>query len=284
MSAPPPLTLLYAPADRPELMNKAVVAGADVVIVDLEDAVAPAHKAAARRNVAALLAQRPPVPVDVRINDPRSPLGRDDLAAIRDLPGLGGVRIPKVDDPDVVRDVATALDAGARGLALHCLLESGLGVERAHAIAAADPSVGGIGLGEADLAAELGAADDGALDWARGRVVIAARAAGLPAPAQSVYGRLGDRDGLAASCRRGRAQGFFGRAAIHPAQLPVIVEAYRPAAEEVRRARELVDAAAVADGTSTGALVLPDGRFVDAAFVKGAERTLAVARRLGMVG
>jgi citrate lyase subunit beta / citryl-CoA lyase len=159
------------------------------------------------------------------------------------------------------------------GVALHPLLESALGLERAYEIASADPAVASIGLGEADLRADLGVIDEAGLAWARSRVVVAARAAGLPAPVQSVYTDFRDLEGLAESCRVGRSMGFRGRAAIHPAQLAVIEAAYRPTEEEVTAANEVVAAAGV------GAVALPDGRFVDEAVVRQARSVLADALR-----
>jgi citrate lyase subunit beta/citryl-CoA lyase len=117
--------------------------------------------------------------------------------------------------------------------------------------------------------------DDAGLAWARSRVVVAARAAGLPSPVQSVYPDVRDLEGLAASCRAGRAMGFRGRAAIHPAQLPVIAEAYRPEPAEIAAARRVVEAFASATVTDTGAVALEDGAFVDLAVVRQAERVLA---------
>lgn len=105
--------------------------------------------------------------------------------------------------------------------------------------------------------------------------MIAARAAQLPPPAQSVFPDIRDLDALYASCTHGRSLGFLGRAAIHPDQLPVIERAFRPTPEEIEAAEEIVKAAA----TDEGALALPDGRFVDAAVVAAAQRTLALARR-----
>ncbi|GAA3733579.1 citrate lyase subunit beta/citryl-CoA lyase [Spinactinospora alkalitolerans] len=271
----PPLTLLYVPGDRPDRVRKALAGEADVVIVDLEDAVAPAAKAAARSETAALLSRPQAKPVQVRVNDVGTDAGRADLAALAGLPGLGGVRVPKVEEAATLTGIADALP----GAALHVLLESALGVERAHALATAHPAVASIALGEVDLGAELGVSEESGLLWARSRTVVAARAAGLPAPAQSVYARVRDLDGLAASCRAGRALGFLGRTAIHPAQLPVIARSYLPDEEEVAAARGIVAAAADAERSGTGALALPDGRFVDVAVVRGAERTLALAER-----
>ena len=276
-SLAPPLTLLYVPGDRPERFAKAIASDADVVIVDLEDAVAPAHKEAARENARSLLSQPTPKPVVVRINDIRSAWGAADLAQLGDLMRLGGVRVPKVESAEDVRAVRAAL--GARSLPLHCLIESARGVEAAFEIASADPNVASIALGEADLRSDLGVTGEEGLLWARSRIVVAARAADLPAPAMSVYAQIDDLDGLAASCRRGRALGFIGRAAIHPRQLPVIAECFMPTAAEASAARELLDALADANSTEHGVVVLPSGQFVDRAMIKGAERVIALAAR-----
>ncbi|MFD8966230.1 HpcH/HpaI aldolase/citrate lyase family protein [Streptomyces sp. NPDC059568] len=265
-----PLTWLYVPGDRPEVMTKALSCGADVVILDLEDAVAPDRKEYARDAIADLLSSPHPVPVHVRIAD------EHDLPSLVGLPGLSGLRLPKVTHASDIHRVA----ARAPDIALYALLESALALENAYAVAGAHPAVRGISLGEADLRADLGVREDSGLDWARSRAVVAARAAGLSPPVQSVFPDVRDLDGLAASCRHGRALGLLGRAAIHPRQLPVIEHAYLPTPREVAEAEEIIEAAT----TDAGAHALPDGRFVDAAIVAAARRTLALARREGARG
>ncbi|RSS80000.1 CoA ester lyase [Streptomyces sp. WAC06614] len=269
------LTWLYAPGDRPAVVAKALAAGADAVIVDLEDAVPASRKEYARAATAELLADRPPVPVHVRVNAPDSPWAGADLAALAGLRGLAGVRLPKVSGPE---QVAVAADRSG-GVALYALLESALGVERAYDIARAHPALRGLALGEADLRADLGVSADAGLDWPRSRVVTAARAAGLPPPAQSVFPDIRDLEALAVSCARGRALGFLGRAAIHPRQLAVIERAYLPGPEEVSAAEEIVTAAKAVPG----AQALADGRFVDPAVVSAARRTLLLAERAAQV-
>jgi citrate lyase subunit beta/citryl-CoA lyase len=227
------------------------------VIVDLEDGVAPPAKDEARRNLAALLGDPREKPVYVRVEAGRAA----DLDAVRALPHAGVV-VPKVESPD---------DLPQLDLPLHALVETALGLERALAIAQ-DPRVHGVSLGEADLRSQTGATD---LDWARARIVNAAAAAGLPRPPQSVYANVRDEEGLRISCRRGRELGHLGRAAIHPAQLAAIEEEYLPAAAEVERARETVDR--LAGGTG----VLGDGAFVDAAMLRAAQETIALAERYG---
>ncbi|MFF9131743.1 HpcH/HpaI aldolase/citrate lyase family protein [Streptomyces sp. NPDC014806] len=273
-----PLTWLYAPGDRPHVVAGALACGADVVVVDLEDAVAPDRKEYARAATAELLAQSQAVPVHVRINRLDGPLAAADLRALAHLPGVAGLRLPKVAGPEqIVRVAARTVDAGGGVPGLYALLESAQGIEHAHAIATAHRAVRGIALGEADLRGDLGVLDDAGLDWPRSRVVVAARAAGLPPPAQSVHPDIRDLDGLAASCAHGRALGFLGRAAIHPRQLPVIERAYLPTPREVEDAEAVLKAAAA----QPGAQALPDGRFIDAAAVTAARRTLALAARHG---
>ncbi|MGW8889760.1 HpcH/HpaI aldolase/citrate lyase family protein [Streptomyces sp. NPDC055749] len=269
MTTATPLTWLYVPGDRPEVVRKALGSGADVVIVDLEDAVAPDRKEYARAATAELLTEPAmgsvgAVPVHVRVH------GEDDVRALAGLPGLSGLRLPKITHAASVHHLA----ALAPGVPLYPLLESALAVEHAYTIASAHHEVRGIALGEADLRADLGVRDDAGLDWSRSRIVVAARAAGLAPPVQSVFPDVRDLDGLWASSVHGRSLGLLGRAAIHPRQLPVIERAFRPTAREVEAAEQVV-AAALLDA---GAQALPDGRFVDAAVVASARRTLALSR------
>jgi citrate lyase subunit beta/citryl-CoA lyase len=279
---PFPLTWLYVPGDRPRVVTKALASGADVVVVDLEDAVAPDRKGYARAATAELLGEPPPVPVHVRVNAVGGPLAAADLTAVAHRPGLAGLRLPKVTSAEQVVRVAVRAQvarspspADGSGPPLYALLETALAIERAYAIASAHPRLRGVSIGESDLRADLGVQQDSGLDWSRARVVVAARAAGLAPPAQSVHPDIRDLEGLAASCAHGRALGFLGRAAIHPRQLPIIERAYLPTDRELEEAETIVKAAT----TDRGAQALPDGRFVDAAVVAAARRTLALGRR-----
>lgn len=267
-----PVTWLYVPGDRPERFGKAVASGADVVIIDLEDAVAPVRKDEARRNAVAYLRARPDTlgcQVHVRVNDPATARGRDDLAAVGEL--ADAVRLPKVE--------STAVLEAVTGAPAYALLESAAGIVAAREIAA-HPGVAGVALGEQDLAAELSITDEQAMNHLRLQVVLAAAAAGLPPVPMSVYPDVKDEAGLLASCRTGRALGLFGRTAIHPRQIPVIRRAFRPSEEETARAAEIVAAAEEAEQAGVGAVALPDGRFVDAPIVTRARRTVALAHRL----
>jgi citrate lyase subunit beta/citryl-CoA lyase len=258
VSGLPPLTWLYVPGDRPDRVEKAIASRAHAVIVDLEDAVAPRAKERARANLPGLLSGRSEKLVYVRVN-----AGSDaDLELVAGLEPIG-VIVPKVERPE---DIPPSLTVNA-------LIETALGLEAAFAIAS-HPRVAGISLGEADLRSQTGAVEEG-LDWARARIVNAAVAAGLPRPPQSVYPHVRDLQGLEESCRRGRALGHLGRAAIHPDQLPVIERAYLPTEEEVERARATV--ARLAEGAGS----LESGEFVDPAMLGAARQVLELAERWG---
>ncbi|MBO2462493.1 HpcH/HpaI aldolase/citrate lyase family protein [Actinomadura violacea] len=268
----PHRTWLYVPGDRPDRIGKALDSGADAVILDLEDAVAPDAKETARRTVASALAEGRPA--YVRINAPGTPDGTADIGLLASAPGaLAGVRIPKCEDPAALRRVADAL-----GVPVFPVLESALGIENALALATAHPLVAGISLGEADLSADLRVTGGDALAWPRSRVVVAARAARLPSPPQSVWTAVRDLDGLRADTAAAHRAGFFGRSVIHPAQIPVVHEACAPDPGDVAWARGLMDQLTERDGTAGAAAWIDSaGRFVDKAVVERASWILAVA-------
>jgi citrate lyase subunit beta / citryl-CoA lyase len=279
------LTALYVPANRPDRFAKAVAAGPDLVVFDLEDAVPVDDKADARGWAIAWIAANAarPVgtgangssPVEVRVNALGSPWIDDDLAAVSAVPSVR-IRVPKVESPDDVRAVLKQVPSAR----ITALIESPLGLERAFDIATADPRVAAIALGEADLSSALGVDGSAGLAWARGRLVSASRAAGLGAPMMSVYPHVNDVDGLRRTCLEGRELGFVGRTAIHPRQLATIVESFTPSDGQVAEAEALlaaVERAGVSDG---GVIVLPDGRMVDPAMVGRAREVTTLMREI----
>jgi citrate lyase subunit beta/citryl-CoA lyase len=255
------LTALYVPANRPDRFAKAVAAGPDVVVFDLEDAVPVDDKVDARGWAVAWIAANASGPVEVRVNAPGTPWIDDDLAAVAAVPSIR-IRLPKVES---AADVLAVLDQVPTAK-ITALIESPLGLEKAFEIATARGVVA-IALGEADLTSSLGVDGPEGLAWARGRLVSASRAAGLGAPMMSVFPHVNDVEGLRRTCLEGRALGFVGRTAIHPRQLATIVESFTPSATQVAEAAALlaaVDKAGVAGG---GVIVLPDGRMVDPAML-----------------
>ena len=260
--------ILFLPAPRLDRLDKALGSGADLVVVDLEDAVPQAGKAAAREAVVALLAAGTDRRVGVRINGIATREGLLDLAAVAAGPSPAFVLLPKVE---------SAAEAGlyARhlpGVPLIATVESAAGLLRAAEIAAM-PGVVALGFGGADLSADLGAD----LAWEpmlahRATVVRAAAAAGV-ASFDVPHLDLADDDGLVDTTRRARAMGFTGRFAIHPRQVPGIVAAFTPRPAEVARARAVLAASAAAGG---GVCEL-DGRMIDRPVVEAARRLLARA-------
>ncbi|MCZ2859110.1 HpcH/HpaI aldolase/citrate lyase family protein [Blastococcus sp. VKM Ac-2987] len=267
-----PRSWLYVPGHRDDRVAKALTAGADAVVVDLEDAVPAAQKDRARELTAALLDEHRPdgsgPRLWVRINPPGTDAGERDVATLSGR-RVDGIRVPRADDPVEVRAVGDRV-----GVPMQLLLESARGLWRAHELAGAHELVAGIGLGEADLAADLLVDRDEGLRWARGTVVVAARAAGLPSPVQSVWTDVADLDGLRASSLVGRATGFHGRSVVHPRQLGPVHEVYTPSPEEVAAAERVVATAAEAAARGESAVLDADGRFVDPAVVARARTVL----------
>jgi citrate lyase subunit beta/citryl-CoA lyase len=257
------ITGLYVPGDRPDRFEKAVATGAQLVIIDLEDAVAPARKELAREETVAWLTgrdrERGPV-LQVRVN-----AGDDaDLAALSAASVPVEIRLPKVESTSDLDRVASLIG----DLPITALIETAAGVENAAAIAA-HPAVTRIALGESDLTSDLGSTDAVLIDYLRARILIAARAAGLAAPMLSAYPGIPDLDGLRADTERGRALGWVGRAAVHPSQLGVIAEVFAPRESELARARQVL--AAMETG---GVATLASGEMVDAAMVRRARALL----------
>jgi citrate lyase subunit beta/citryl-CoA lyase len=271
---------LYVPGNRPDRIAKARDSAADAVVIDLEDAVPPQERPRAREAVAEALRKPAAQQIWVRVNPVASGVTADDIAAAAS-PNLTGVRIAKVDSAADVQFVAARLAAAGCDARIQCLIESAAGLERIAEVARADPMVAGVALGEADLAADLGVETDEGLQYARGRCVVAARAAGLAPPVQSVFIDLVDEDGLRRSTKAGRALGFLGRSAIHPRQVAVINEVFTPGEARIRAARDLIDALERASAEGRAAFVLEGGRFVDPGVVESARRTLEIAAWIG---
>ena len=271
---PVPRSWLYVPGHRADRVRTALSSGADAVVVDLEDAVPATEKTAARATAVTVSREARPdgVQLWVRINPPATDLGRTDVDVLAACP-LDGLRVPRTEEAAQV----VAL-AGQTPLPLQLLLESARGLLAARELAECSPQVVGIALGEADLAADLLVDPREGLDWARGAVVAAARAAGLTSPVQSVWTDLGDLEGLRESTRRAAATGFYGRSVIHPRQIAVVHEAFTPHPDEVAAAAAVVAAADDAARRGEAATVDAAGRFVDPAVVRRAALVLSRAR------
>lgn len=270
---PGPISALYVPGDRPDRFAKAAQSGADMMIIDLEDSVAPAAKAIARTNTWEYLRQaNAQIPVGLRINASNSPYFSTDLHFLGQLAAAGlhptEVRVPKVEGARDLADVVMV--AGPRVAAL---VESAAGLLAAAQIAATEGVIS-IGLGEADLRSELMLQGESGFDYPRSVIVVAAAAAGLRSPAMAAFADLTDLVGLAASCAVGQKLGCYGRSAVHPSQIPVIREAFRPTMAEVTAARDLLQRLDSALTTARGVVRTHSGAMADEAMRHHAETLL----------
>lgn len=266
-------SLLFTPATRPDRIGKGHAAGADAVIVDLEDGVGIGDKGAARDTFATWARTGSPSgPVLLRLNHIATAEGLVDLIFLRDLDVTPtAFMLPKVESAEEVRLAVAHLPPGA---VLVALIESARGLHAAPDIAQA-PGVSALAFGGADLAADLGAS----LSWgpmlhARSALVAAAAQAGLlcwDVPCLDIR----DVTGLARETRQARALGFSAKMAIHPDQVKTINQAFTPTADDIARARRIADAFTAARG---GACSL-DGKMIDRPVVRAAERILALAGR-----
>ncbi|MGH2939352.1 MAG: HpcH/HpaI aldolase/citrate lyase family protein [Solirubrobacterales bacterium] len=261
-----PRAALFVPADRPDRHAKAFAAGADAVIVDLEDAVAPARKEEGRAALAETLPDREgPAQVLLRINSPLTGLGRADLDAARDL-RPDAIVVPKAD----IDSLAIAAEAG---LPLVALIEGPAALLDAQRIAT-HPAVAFLFLGPIDLGAELGVTespDGNELLFARGQIVLAAAAAGKPGPLDGPCLATDDPGALALEIARARRLGFAGKCCIHPSQVDAVTAGFSPSGEEVEWSRRVLAASEAAEG---GVTTL-DGRMIDRPVVVRARAILA---------
>jgi citrate lyase subunit beta/citryl-CoA lyase len=284
----PRRSALYVPGSNARALEKARTLPADALILDLEDAVAPAAKEEARARALAAIAaggygRREIV---LRVNGAGTPWHAADLAAAA-RSGADAVCLPKVEGAAAVRAVEGALEeAGApAGLAIWCMIETPLGVLRAGEIAAAGPRLACLVAGTTDLTVDLGARptrDRLEVMASLQLLLLAARAAGLAA-LDGVHLDLADAAGFEAACRQGRDLGFDGKTLIHPGTLEAANRIFAPAPEDLARARRVVEAHREAQARGLGVAVV-DGRLVEALHVAAAERLLALARAIEAAG
>src|SRR5215210_711477 len=297
-------SLLAVPATRRKMVEKALGSDADAVFLDLEDAVAPDSKAAARGDVVSALKEiewrdRPTL---FRANAMDTPYFYRDLIEVVQEAGdsLDAIIIPKVNRPEdlyavsiLLSQLELAMDLQKGKIKLEAQIESAEGLTNVEAIAGSTPRLTALHFGPGDFAASLSmpVASIGVMDewdevypghrfnYAMQRIVVAARAAGL----RTVDGPIADyrdEEGLRESCLLSRSLGFDGKWCIHPAQIGVVNEVFSPTEKEVEWARKVVEAYEEANAAGRGAVSV-DGQMVDAASIKMAENTLDLAREAG---
>ena len=278
-------SVLFSPGDQPALLRKAPSSGADVVVFDLEDAVAPERKSDGREAVRSLLADPsfdPDCEVCVRVN-PVGVAADADLDAVLDgdaSDAADAVMLPKTADADDVRTLDGLVDDHDRSLPVLALVETAAGVLHAEEIAAADPT-DALVFGAEDLAADLGATrtEDGTeVLYAREHAVLAASAADVDA-VDTVYTDFEDTAGLREETAFAAELGYDGKMAIHPAQVDPINEAFTPDGDSVEWARKVLAAKEAADA----GVFRVEGEMVDAPLVAQAERVVERARAAGAI-
>ncbi len=262
-----PRTYLFIPGDRPERFAKAMASGADAVIVDLEDAVAPAAKDRARSALSAWLGAGHG-PVVVRINDAASSGFAADLA-VAAHPGVTAIMLAKAERADDLGRV----HAEAPQAALLPLIETAQGIDRLRELASA-AGVQRLVFGSIDFQLDLGIDgddDDDELLLFRSQIVLASRLAGLAAPVDGVSTAIDDAVAVGAATRRARRLGFGAKLCIHPRQLAAVQAGFAPGADELAWAERVVAAAA----SAAGGAVAVDGRMVDRPVLLRAQALLA---------
>ncbi len=270
MDMRPHRSALYIPGSNARALEKARGLPVDVILFDLEDAVAPDEKVNARRTLAdSLAAGYGPRLTVVRMNALDTEWGHEDAKAIAAM-DCDAVLVPKVDGPEDVSAVADLIP----DLPIWAMMETPAGILNVNAIAAHD-RIAGFVLGTNDLAKDLGARTRDAMRVSLQLCVLAARAKGIVA-LDGVYNAFKDDDGLRAECEDGRDMGFDGKTLIHPAQVAICNAAFGPSEAELELAKRQIEAFEVAAGEGKGVAVV-DGKIVENLHIVTAQATLAKA-------
>ncbi|HEV2521713.1 MAG TPA: CoA ester lyase [Candidatus Acidoferrales bacterium] len=265
-----PRSYLFVPGNRPDRFAKACAAGADAVVLDLEDAVAAADKLKAREAVAEWLT--PAQPVLVRVNTSSSEWFRDDLNLGR-TPGLAGVLLPKAERVEEIRLVADAFGPSAPILPQ---IETAQGFQNALELARAG-QVQRLLFGSIDFQFDLTmTAEEEELLFFRSQIVLDSRLAGIQPPVDGITMEIHATERIRADALRARRLGFSGKMCIHPKQVPVVNESFTPTAAEEAWAKRVVEASAAARGAATSV----DGKMVDRPVLARAEVILSILAQL----
>jgi citrate lyase subunit beta/citryl-CoA lyase len=282
-------TRMYAPGNNAKVLAKGRNPAADSVILDLEDSVAPHEKDAARIMVRYAIehADWGDAEVLVRINPMSTPYGPEDVRAIGHM--VDGLVVPKCESRADVLQVDALLEemeaehgvqVGKVGLVP--LIETAKGVLNAFEVATASPRNMSLAFGAEDFTADTGGerTKDGlSMLFARSQIVCAAKAAGIQA-SDTVFGDFRDEEGLYKEAKQAAEMGFDGKGAIHPKQLPIIIEAFTPEDKRIEHSKKVMAAIMKAEEEGAGVVAL-GGKMIDAPVRARAEKTLALARAAG---
>lgn len=289
MTQGPCRSLLFAPGNHSRKAEKVFTVGADVAILDLEDAVAVAEKPGARAAVVEALKQPRTCKGYVRVNAQDTEFCEDDLKAVVG-PWLDGIMLPKVESAAELLSVDKIIQGLERehgmepgGIDLLPIIETAKGVDGVSEIAGSGSRVRRLSFGAIDLAKDLGlrlSKDEWELTPARWSIALASRVARLDQPLDSVWAQYKDTDGLRKSSERVRDLGFQGKMAIHPDQIAAINDVFTPSDEEAAQAEKIIAAFEEAEAAGSASIQV-DGFFVDYPVVDQARRTLELIKRIG---
>ena len=280
-------TMLYLPGNNPNMLVRGHLFGSDGIIMDLEDAVAMSEKDAARAMVSKFLRRGDfgTTEVTVRINGVDTEYWKKDLEAVVPHKRLDGIRLPKADSPQIIKDVDEELSRledkygiEQGHIKLFCILETAYGIWHAYDVAKASKRVAAILPGGEDLVADLKTSrtpEGTELEWSRRMIVIAARAAGVDA-IDLMFPRVTDDEGLKKDAQFSKDLGFDGKSVIHPNQIPIIHKIFTPTEKEIEKAQRIIAAAEDAKARGLGTVSV-DGRMVDIPVVKRAHYILIKA-------
>jgi len=285
-------TALFSPGNRPDRVEKAIGSGADAVIIDLEDAVPLSEKENTRPFVRTMLDKHPGKKLYVRVNGLTTPYCTEDLAAVV-CNNLTGILFPKVESPEDIFEIDRILfDAEKRSgletgiIEVMTLCESAKGLEEIYPIVSAKSKhhqVSTVAFGAADYTLDLGTAltrEGKELEYARSRIPIACRAAGIMPPIDTPWMvDLKDIDGLVADAQKAKAYGFQGKLVIHPNQIQPCHDVFTPTEDEIAKAKKIIDAFEEAERQGRAAIQL-EGKFIDYAVVEKAKRVCALAQAI----
>ncbi len=284
MSLTPRRSVLYMPGSNQRAMEKAKSLPADTLVMDLEDAVAPDQKDAAREQVVAAVNQggygyRELV---IRVNGIDTPWFKDDVAAVAKSQAKA-ICLPKIESAEQVLQVVAALEAGgaAPEMEIWAMIETPKGVQQVNAIAAAHPRLSLLMMGTSDLAKDMRiphTADRLGFITSLSLCVLAARAEGLDI-LDGVHLSLDDEAGLRALCEQGKQLGFDGKTLIHPKQIEVANQVFSPEAAEIDKAQRVIAAFEQAESEGKGVVVV-DGKLVENLHVEETKRTLAIHKAI----
>ena len=279
-------TMLYIPGNNPAMIQQGGVYGADSILLDLEDAVAPTQKDSARILVVSLMRYNDfyNAEITVRINHLETPFGMADLEAI--VPTKpDAIRVPKIETKEeilrvlsIVEEIEKKHNITNPTMKLHPMIETALGVENAFDIAGASNRIDAITIGGQDLTADMGiinSKDGIGVDYARKRIVMAAKAYRIDA-LDTVFADIEDEDGLKAETEYAKKIGFTGKAVINPRQIDIIHDVFNPTEEEIRKAVRIVREFKRNKAKGIGVFAI-DGKMIDAPVVTRAEKILDLA-------